>query len=73
MRASKNPPPVSDDELRQEYEKTALHRMGIPMERSLEQVSYLRGILEGCAVRNNRSSTDCRRQSRHKKRPPEST
>jgi len=40
--------------LRIEYEKTALHRMGIPMERALERVSWLRGVLEGGVKRNQR-------------------
>jgi hypothetical protein len=35
------------DALQAEYEKTALHRMGIPMERALARVSWLRGVLEG--------------------------
>ena len=40
--------------LRTEYEKTALHRMGIPMERALERVSYLRGMLESGVKLNQR-------------------
>lgn len=35
------------DALQAEYEKTALHRMGIPMARALDRVSWLRGVLEG--------------------------
>lgn len=35
------------DALRTEYEKTALHRMGIPLETALARVSWLRGVLEG--------------------------
>lgn len=74
MRTPKKPPQVSDDELRQEYEKTALYRMGIPMERALERVSYLRGVMEGGAARNNRSSIRSPRSNAAKsKRPPEST
>ena len=74
MRTPKKPPPVSDDELRQEYEKSALHRMGIPMERALERVSYLRGMLEGGAKRNNRSSTRSPpSNAAQKKRPPAPT
>ena len=42
------------DALRIEYEKTALHRMGIPMERALERVSYLRGMLESGVKLNQR-------------------
>lgn len=42
------------DALRTEYEKTALHRMGIPMERALERVSWLRAMLESGAKRNQR-------------------
>lgn len=56
MKTPKNPPPVCDDELRQEYEKTALYRMGIPMERALAKVSWLRGMLESGGARNNRSA-----------------
>lgn len=40
------------DNLRREYEKTALHRMGIPMQRALERVSWLRAMLESGASRN---------------------
>lgn len=35
------------DALQAEYEKTALHRMGIPLARALERLSWLRGFLEG--------------------------
>ena len=35
------------DALRIEYEKTALHRMGIPLALALARVSWLRGVLEG--------------------------
>jgi len=74
MRTPKKSPPVSDDELRQEYEKSTWHRAGIPMERALERVSWLRGVLEGGAARNNRSSIRSPRSSAaQKKRPPEST
>lgn len=40
------------DAIRIEYEKTALHRMGIPMERAFERVSWLRGMLESGSRRN---------------------
>lgn len=44
------------DALRIEYEKTALHRMGIPVERAFERaferVSWLRGMLESGSRRN---------------------
>jgi len=42
------------DALQAEYEKTALHRMGIPMDRALARVSYLRAVLEAGAKRNQR-------------------
>ena len=82
MRTPKKPQPVSDDELRQEYEKTALHRMGIPMERALARLTWLRTVLEAGARRstqqsqspNNCSSTRSPRSNAEKnKRPPEST
>lgn len=56
MRTPKKPPQVSDDELRQAYQKTALHRMGIPMERAIKKVSWLRGVLEGSARRSTQQS-----------------
>lgn len=40
------------DALRIEYEKTALHRMGISMERALARVSWLRAVLEVGVKRN---------------------
>lgn len=40
--------------LRIEYQKTSLHRMGIPMERALERVSWLRGVLESGVEINQR-------------------
>lgn len=40
------------DAIRIEYEKSALHRMGIPMERALAKVSWLRGMLESGVKRN---------------------
>jgi hypothetical protein len=43
--------PLTDDQLRTAYEKTALHRMGIPLELALERVSWLRSVLEGGSVR----------------------
>jgi hypothetical protein len=43
--------PLTDDQLSTAYEKTALHRMGIPLERALERVSWLRSVLEGGSVR----------------------
>ena len=46
------------DALRLEYEKTAWHRMGIPMERALAKVSWLRVVLESGARRTRqRTST----------------
>ncbi|MDP1682214.1 MAG: hypothetical protein Q8L39_10635 [Burkholderiales bacterium] len=81
MRTPKNPTPVSDDELRQEYEKTALYRMGIPMERAFDRLPWLRGMMGSGAARrspqspstNNRSPTRSPRSNAAKnKRPPES-
>ena len=42
------------DALRIEYEKSTWHLRGIPMERALERVSWLRGVLEGGVKRNQR-------------------
>lgn len=82
MRTPKITPHVSDDELRQAYQKTALHRMGIPMERALARLTWLSTVLEAGARRstqqsqslNNCSSTRSPRSNAAKnKRPPEST
>ena len=54
MRTPKKPPQVSDDELRQAYKKTALHRMGIPFERAI-QLDAVRIPLEGSVRRPTHS------------------
>lgn len=43
--------PLTDDQLRTAYEKTVLHRMGIPIERAIELES-VRIALEGSARRS---------------------
>lgn len=37
------------DALRTAYEKTALHRMGIPLETALARLPWLRRVLDGSA------------------------
>lgn len=39
------------DALQAAYEKTALHRMGIPMAQALARVSWLRAALDGSTRR----------------------
>ncbi|WP_310445921.1 hypothetical protein [Thiobacillus sp.] len=55
MKTPKKPPQVSDDELRQAYQKTALHRMGIPFERAI-QLDAVRIPLEGSVRRSTQQS-----------------
>lgn len=45
MRASRKREKLNDEELRRAYEKTALYRMGIPMEYAMERVSWLRDAI----------------------------
>lgn len=53
MRTPKRPLQVNDDELRQAYEKTSLHKVGVPLERSLARLPWLREVLEGSAARSS--------------------
>lgn len=41
------------DDLTAAYEKTSLHRMGIPLETALARVSWLREVLQGSAPRRH--------------------
>ena len=44
--------PLTDDQLRTAYEKTALHRMSIPLETALARLPWLREVLGGSARRS---------------------
>lgn len=63
MRTPKKPPQVSDDELRQNYEKTSLYRMGIPMERAFDRLPWLRGMMGSGAARRSPQSPSTNKRS----------
>ncbi len=45
------------DALRTAYEKTALHRLSIPLETALARLPWLRDVLEGSARRSQPQPT----------------